>query len=266
MGVYLDKKARLFVVLGGIFIANALLAEVIGVKVFSLEGTLGVSEVQWRLFGQQLSGFNLTAGVLLWPVVFLGTDIINEYYGKQGVKWISILAAGLILYAFGAIYFATGLVPSGFWLALHAQDSLGQPFDIDFAFNTLFKQGLGIIVGSLVAFLVGQWLDAVVFQRLRQWTGGRYAGLRATGSTLVSQLIDSFLVLWIAFYVFVPEDLRWSWGQLLAVSVINYIYKGAVAMLLTPLVHVSHRGIERYLGKDLAYAMANSAAQQRTVA
>src|SRR5215204_6923560 len=94
-----DKSTRLFLILGGFFIANAMIAEFIGVKIFSLEDTLGVHRANINLFGSPFS-FHLTAGVLLWPVVFVMTDIINEYYGKRGVRFLSYLAVGLISYAF----------------------------------------------------------------------------------------------------------------------------------------------------------------------
>ncbi len=90
------KPTRLFIILGGFFIANALIAEIIGVKIFSLEKTLGFAPLHIHLFGNDLS-VNLTAGVLLWPVVFIMTDIINEYYGMRGVKFLSWLTAGLSL-------------------------------------------------------------------------------------------------------------------------------------------------------------------------
>ena len=77
-----NKSTRLFIILGGFFIANALIAEVIGVKIFSLEDTLGIRRANISLFGSPFS-FHLTAGVLLWPVVFIMTDIINEYYGQK---------------------------------------------------------------------------------------------------------------------------------------------------------------------------------------
>jgi queuosine precursor transporter len=106
-----DKSARLFLILGSFFIANAILAEFIGVKIFSLERTLGLIPVSINLFAIQDLSFNLSAGVLLWPVVFIMTDIINEYYGRRGVKFLSFTAAGLIIYAFIMVYFAMGLTP-----------------------------------------------------------------------------------------------------------------------------------------------------------
>src|SRR4026208_1098292 len=105
------KPTRLFIILGGVFIANALIAEIIGVKIFSLEKTLGFEPMHVRILGNDLS-INLTAGVLLWPVVFIMTDIINEYYGRKGVKFLSFLTVGLITYAFIMFSGAINLKPS----------------------------------------------------------------------------------------------------------------------------------------------------------
>ena len=237
-------------VLTGIFLTNAILAEMIGVKIFSAEGTIGVPPANIKLLGGLVLDFNLTAGAVIWPVVFITTDIINEYFGKKGVRQISFLAAGLIAYAFLVIWLVTKLAPADFWLNVNASDPDGNPFNINYAFNVLFTQGMGIIVGSLTAFLIGQILDVYVFQSLRKITGEKKIWLRATGSTLVSQLIDSFVVLGIAFYVFAPASTRWSLDQLFSVGLINYIYKFAVAILLTPVIYLGHYLIDSYLGKD----------------
>ena len=237
-------------VLTGISLTNAILAEMIGVKIFSAEGTIGVPPANIKLLGGLVLDFNLTAGAVIWPVVFITTDIINEYFGKKGVRQISFLAAGLIAYAFLVIWLVTKLAPADFWLNVNASDPDGNPFNINYAFNVLFTQGMGIIVGSLTAFLIGQILDVYVFQSLRKITGEKKIWLRATGSTLVSQLIDSFVVLGIAFYVFAPASTRWSLDQLFSVGLINYIYKFAVAILLTPVIYLGHYLIDSYLGED----------------
>ena len=105
------RATRLLIILGGFFIANALIAEFIGIKIFSLEETLGFHPANIPVFGFDLS-FNLTAGVLLWPVVFVMTDIINEYYGIRGVRLLSFLAAGLIAYAYLMVYLGIRLTPA----------------------------------------------------------------------------------------------------------------------------------------------------------
>ncbi|MBB6612109.1 queuosine precursor transporter [Pontibacter sp. Tf4] len=252
----LEKKhTNLFLVLSGIFISNALLAELIGVKIFSGEALFGLPGAQLNILGSKLD-FNLTAGVIIWPVVFVTTDIINEYFGKQGVKKVSILTVILILYAFLVITIVTGLPPAQFWLDINSTDPKGNPFNIDYAFSSIYRQGLGIIIGSVAAFLVSQLLDASVFHWLRKYTGHKKIWLRATGSTLVSQLIDSLVVLFIAFFVFG----NWTLEQVLSVAAINYIYKFCVAILLTPVLYVAHFLIDGYLGKRQADDLIEEAA------
>jgi uncharacterized integral membrane protein (TIGR00697 family) len=255
-----SRKTNLFVILGAIFLTNAILAEIIGVKIFSGERTLGFEPVQWTFFGEFVLDFNLTAGAVIWPVVFITTDLINEYFGKKGVRKISFLTAGLITYVFVVISLVTALAPADFWMQVNASMPDGSPFDINYAFNTIFRQGLGIIVGSLTAFLLGQLIDVYVFQKLRAVTGPKMIWLRATGSTLVSQFIDSFVVLGIAFYVFG----NWSISQIVAVGLINYVYKFTVALALTPLLYLAHGLIDRYLGKDLAEKMTEEAGEDRS--
>lgn len=106
-----DRASRLFVVLAAFFAANALMAEFIGVKIFALEDTFGLHPLNWHLYGQSGS-LSFTAGVLLWPVVFIFTDIINEYFGRRGVRLVSYLTAGLIAYAFLFAYVAISLSPA----------------------------------------------------------------------------------------------------------------------------------------------------------
>ena len=86
-----NKASRLFMILGGFFVANALIAEFIGIKIFSLEHTIGIDQLNWDIVGGNLLSMDLTTGVLLWPIVFIMTDIINEYYGPKGVKFLSYI-------------------------------------------------------------------------------------------------------------------------------------------------------------------------------
>jgi len=253
-----NKKTNLYIVLSGIFLTNALMAELIGVKIFSLENTIGTEPARISLLGDFVLDFNLTAGAVIWPVVFITTDIINEYFGKKGVKKISFLTAGFIAYVFVVIYLVTLLAPAGFWLEVNETDNEGNYFNINYAFSLIFRQGLGIIVGSLVAFLIGQLLDVYIFQKLRRITGAKNIWLRATGSTLVSQFIDSFVVLLLAFYVFG----NWTLTQVLSVGIINYIYKFVVAVVLTPLLYVAHYIIDRYLGQETSEFMTEEASRE----
>lgn len=255
-----QKKTYLFLVLGGIFITNAVVAELIGVKIFSGEASLGLQPARIRVFQDFVLDFNLTAGAIIWPIVFITTDIINEYFGKEGVKRISYFTAILIIYVFIVIALVTHLPPAAFWLNINSTDPNGNPFNINFAYSQIFRQGLGIIIGSLTAFLIGQLLDVFVFQKLRKITGEKMIWLRATGSTLVSQLVDSFVVLFIAFYLFANPP--WTLKQVIAVGIINYIYKFVVAIVLTPLLYVAHSIIDKYLGKEEAHILAEESAQK----
>ena len=118
---------------------------------------------------------------------------------------------------------------------------------------------MGIIIGSLTAFLAGQIIDVVAFQWLRKFTGSKNLWLRATGSTLISQFIDSFVVLFIAFYFF--GNPKWSFNQVISVGIINYIYKFSIAVLLTPTLYIVHYLIDSYLGKYTANEMIEEASK-----
>jgi uncharacterized integral membrane protein (TIGR00697 family) len=244
-----SKKQHLYIILCAFFLTNALIAEMIGTKLFSLEATLGLTPANIQLFEDLPLSFNMTAGVVLWPFVFILTDILNEYFGKEGVKKISYITAGLIAYAFLMIWIAINLSPSDFWININSKDGTGNTFNIDYAFSAILGQGLNIIVGSLVAFLVGQILDAYLFEVIKKKTGDKYLWLRSTGSTFISQLVDSFVVLFIAFYFMPSADKKWSLTLVFSVGLINYIYKLVMAILLTPLIYIAHYIIDKYLAK-----------------
>ncbi len=247
------RAQRMFVVLAGFFIANAIIAEFIGVKIFALEDTLGVSPFEWKLFGQSGS-LSFTAGTLLWPIVFVMTDVINEFYGRRGVRFLSWFVVGLIVYSFVFAYAAIALAPASWWIGVASGD--GVP-DLQAAFAYVFGQGLWTIAGSVTAFLIGQLVDVRVFQSIRRRTGERHIWLRATASTFVSQFIDSFVVLYIAF-VIGPQ--QWSTDLWLAVGSVNYAYKVVAAIALIPLIHVLRRAIDAWLGRELADALKREAA------
>lgn len=248
-----DKATRLFIVLSGFFVTNALLAEFIGVKIFALEDTLGIAPMQWQLFGQTGS-LNFTAGVLLWPFVFILTDVINEFFGVRGVRFISWLTVGLIIYGFAFAFVAIELAPASWWVDVAKDQGVA---NYQNAYAAVFGQGLWTISGSIIAFLIGQLIDVQVFHRIRHFTGERFVWLRATGSTAISQLIDSFVVLYIAF-VIGPQ--AWPTSLWLAVGSVNYIYKMLAAIALIPLIYLMRRAIHGYLGQTRAEQLRLAAA------
>ncbi|MBI5858617.1 MAG: queuosine precursor transporter [Sphingobacteriales bacterium] len=254
-----NKPTRLFIILAGIFTVNALIAEFIGVKIFSLESTLGLKPAEIHLFGGVYS-FNLTCGVILWPVVFVMTDIINEYYGVKGVRFLSWMTIILIAFGFLMVFGAIKTEPNAWWVT--SKQSAGID-NMSTAFNGIYGQGMGIIIASMTAFLIAQLVDVFVFHRIKKVTGEKKIWLRATGSTVISQLIDSFVVLIIAFYIY-PKLVKgqgdpWPFDQLIAICIVNYIYKFFVALLLTPVIYLVHGWIERYLGHEQAAAMKAAA-------
>ena len=240
-----DRATRLFIALAAFFCVNAVLAEFIGVKIFALEDTLGISPFEWDLFGQKGS-LSFTAGTLLWPMVFIFTDVINEFFGRRGVRMISWIAVMLIVYGFAFAFAAISLAPASWWVG--AATAQGVP-DYQAAFAAVFGQGMWTIGGSVIAFMVGQLIDVSVFHRIRRRTGERHVWLRATGSTAVSQLVDSFVVLYIAF-VIGPQ--HWSIPLFLAVSTVNHAYKMLAAIVLIPLIYALRRAITSYLGEARA--------------
>lgn len=250
------KESRLLLVLGAFFVANAILSEFIGVKIFSVEETLGFKKFDINLFGVPNLSFNMSAGVLTWPIIFIMTDIINEYFGVKQVRFLSILTSVLIGFAFLVVWLAMKLQPADFWVM---QKMNGQDVNMISAFDAIFGQGMWIIVGSITAFLIGQMVDVLVFHRIKRFTGDKALWLRATGSTIFSQLIDSFVVIFIAFYL--NPAYNWSWQMVAAIGLVGYTYKFVIALLMTPILYLVHGIIDQYLGKDLAYRMTKLASR-----
>ncbi|MBI4716241.1 MAG: queuosine precursor transporter [Planctomycetes bacterium] len=220
------RKELVFFILGGFFLTNAILGELTGGKLFAMPAV----DWGWLKFGSVV----LSIGVIPWPVVFITTDLVNEYYGRAGVRKLTWLTVAMIVYAF-VVLFAAMQVPS-------AKES---PVSAE-VFRTVFGQSTWIIVGSLAAFLIAQLLDVVVFLSLKQWTGARMLWLRATGSTVFSQLVDTFVVGYIGFVV--PGKLVFS--DFLRLATGNYLYKVLIAVLITPVIYVVHGSIDRYLERD----------------
>lgn len=221
-----NRKDLVYLTLAGLFVSNALLGEILGGKLF------------------QVGPYVMSMGVIPWPIVFLTTDLINEYFGRDGVKRLTFLTVGLILYAF-VVIFAAMQVP-----AARISPVQDEPFRI------VFGQSLWIIVGSIIAFSISQMVDVIIFWIFRRKTHGRHLWLRATGSTAVSQLIDTFVILGIAFWLPGKISGRDFWG----LSLTNYSYKFVIAIGLTPFIYGIHTLVDRFLGKSEAHELIESAA------
>lgn len=212
--MFQNKKDIVYVILAGIFITNAVVAELIGGKLITV-------------FGVPMS-----VGILPWPIVFVTTDLINEYFGEKGVRKLSLITASLIAYTFVVLF-----------VAMRIPAMQGDNLVTDDQFNGVFGQSMWIIVGSITAFMVSQLIDVSIFHFVKNRTGGKMIWLRSTGSTLISQLFDSFIVLGIAF---------WMTGKMtteifIASALTGYFVKMIIAIVLTPLIYLGHSIIEKYI-------------------
>lgn len=226
-----SRKNLVFLLLAGIFITNAIVAELIGGKII------------------MLGPFVMSIGIIPWPVVFITTDLINEYYGKKGVRRLSLITAGLIAYAFVILFFS---------MRVPAADYPNISTVSDEQFQAVFGQSMWIIAGSITAFLTSQLVDVFVFWFFRHKTGGKMLWLRATGSTVISQLIDTFLVTGIAFLL--PG--KWTMEVWLNAALTGYVCKLIIAVALTPLIYLGHSAIDKYLGKEESESIIEETAKE----
>ncbi len=211
------RKDIIYVVLAGIFITNALVAELIGGKLIYIGNNV------------------MSLGILPWPIVFITTDLINEYFGEMGVKKLSFITAGLIAYTFILLL-----------IGLHIPAVKGVGLITDDQFKAVFGQSMWIIVGSITAFLVSQLIDVTLFHFFKNRTGKKMLWLRSTGSTVISQLFDSFIVLGIAFWL--PKKINTQ--TFISSALTGYSVKLLIAIGLTPLIYLGHNFIDNYLRKE----------------
>jgi uncharacterized integral membrane protein (TIGR00697 family) len=214
--MFQSRKGIVYVVLAGIFITNAIVAELIGGKLIDVGPAV------------------MSIGILPWPVVFVTTDLINEYFGEKGVRKLSVITACLIAYTFIVLFFAMQIPSSEVSTISTSQ------------FDAVFGQSQLIIVGSITAFLVSQLIDVSIFHFFKRRTGERKIWLRSTGSTVISQLFDSFIVLGIAFWL--PGIMDTKTFFLSAMT--GYSVKLAIAVMMTPMIYLGHNIIEKYIAKD----------------
>jgi uncharacterized integral membrane protein (TIGR00697 family) len=225
-----ERRQWLFIVLAGMFITSAVTAELISNKLIDIP-------LSFTFLGTDVGPFTTIVGVLPWPVVFLLTDLMNEFYGQKAVRRLSWITSGLILYCFLIVSMA---------MTIPAKEIPGSTLATDAEFTKVFGQAQMVIVGSIAAFLLSQLIDVFVFHWVKERTGNRFIWLRSTGSTLISQLIDSYVVLYIGFVL--PGNL--SFSDFMTIAPTNYVLKIFIAIGLTPLIYLGHYLVRRYLSKD----------------
>lgn len=233
----LSRPQKLFVVCTAIFITALVIAEATASKFFTafeLPFTL-------TIFGVDFDAVVMTAGVIAFPITFIITDLLNEYYGKAGIRFVTFVGMVMIVFEFALLQ-----------IAMEVPTASISPVPEE-AFNTVFGATGRVILGSLTAYLIGQLTDITLFHWLRRLTQGRMLWLRATGSTFGSQFLDTFIVLTIAF----AGQLRFQ--EILAITLFNYSYKFIIAVIITPIIYLAHWVMDRYLGHDTAEAMIERA-------
>jgi uncharacterized integral membrane protein (TIGR00697 family) len=246
-----DRRQALLLTLCALFVGFFVTAELLGAKLwrFTLFGVtpkrLGLSES---------AEFVATTGILAFPLTFVLTDIINEYFGRRIVRQFTWLAIGVNLILQLVVQAAIRVPAISFTPGL-SDDA------VQSAYQIALGQTWSIVAASLIAFALGQFLDIAVFSWLRRRTGGRMLWLRSQGSTLVSQLVDTFVVITLAF-VAIPAlfgGTPWKLRTAIDVSVTNYVYKFAIAVGTTPILYFVHAAVDRWLGHDLAEQLAHQA-------
>ncbi|WP_373531137.1 queuosine precursor transporter [Vampirovibrio sp.] len=205
-----DRSQKIFVWLTAIFVISLFIADEVGAMLFSFRVPFLKDPVL------------LSAGIIPFPVTFILTDLLNEFYGKQGARFVTWVGFGMCLLAY--IYLTVGSL-----LPIDAATFIPKP-----VFMTIYTQYTGMFLASLLAYLIGQMLDIQIFHAIRSVTKHRFIWLRATGSTVVSQLFDSLIVTFIAF-----------WGQMqasemLRLAIGNYSWKFLIAIGITPLLYLGH--------------------------
>ena len=233
----LSRPQKLYVVCAGVFITALVVAEATAGKFF----TAFALPFPIRILGQTFEEVIMTAGVLAFPVTFICTDLVNEYFGRPGIRYLTLVGMAMVVFEFLILQ-----------VAMATPTAAISPIS-DEAFRSVFGTTGRVIFGSLTAYLVGQLVDITLFHWLRRRTQGRHLWLRATGSTLGSQFLDTLIVLTVAFAG------KLQAGDILAITLFNYSYKLLIAVGITPLIYAAHWAMDRYLGDETAEALIERA-------
>ncbi len=233
----MNIQQRLYLWLTALFVSSLLIADIVGIKLFRIP--LGF-EVTLPWIGK-ISAIEHTCGMITFPVTFLLTDLINEYYGKRGARQVTYIGFAMAAFVFVIINAAL------------AMPRLDAPFNVnEDHFQSIFASSRIMYVASLSAYLVGQLSDIAIFGFLKRLTGGRAIWLRATGSTLISQMLDSFVVSYLAFSlgrtVFPSDTPPATFPEVLKIAATGYLLKFVLAVAITPIIYASHGVLHRWFG------------------
>ena len=203
----MNFKSRLYLILAGIFIASLVSSNLIFQKFFT-----------WTPFG--LYTFEISVGILPYPITFLVTDLLSELYGKK--KANQVVIAGLV-----ASVFVMGII----LLANALPQKDGSPVDSE-TFNRVFGLYGPAVFASMVAYLTAQFIDIRMFHFWKRLTKGKHLWLRNNASTIISQLVDTASVLFLLCLVGV-----FSWHEFFPLFKMGFIFKVLVALFDTPVIY-----------------------------
>ena len=212
----LDARQKLFAVLVALFVTSLIVGDLIGGKLYDL--------------GIDIAGLPLgiSVGMIPFPIVFLLTDLINEFYGKKAARFVTLVGFAMAWITIIILQLAV-MVP---WPASGFQAS----------YDTIFAGSQKILFASTIAYLTAQLIDIAIFHFVKRRLGDRFLWLRATGSTAVSQLVDTFVI---GFIVWSSTK---SVPEIFGIVITSYLTKLAVAIGATPLIYAGHALVERGLG------------------
>ncbi len=226
----MSVQQRLYVWLTAFSVACLLIADIVGIKLFHIP-------LPFKLFGYD--AIEHTCGMLTFPVTFLLTDLINEYYGAKGARRVTYIGLAMAAFVFVIMNLAQ-------WMPY-----LDAPFNIkQESFDAVFGSAKLMYVASMAAYLVGQLADIAVFKALKRATGGKLLWLRATGSTVISQFLDSFVVSYIAFGIgkTMTGQTGATFPEVLKIAATGYTLKFVLAVCITPLIYLGRGILHRWFG------------------
>jgi uncharacterized integral membrane protein (TIGR00697 family) len=224
---------KVYLWLATIFIASLLIADIVGIKLFRIP-------LPFSVFG--FDAIEHTCGMLTFPITFLLTDLVNEYFGPKAARRLTFMGLAAATFVFIIMNIA------------QAMPYLEAPFNVrKEEFDAIFGSAKVMYVASLTAYLVGQLSDIALFGFLKRLTRNRYVWLRATGSTVISQFIDSFIVSYLAFSlgreIFAdPANPPAPVSAIPGIAVTGYLLKFVLAIAITPLIYLCRWLVQRYFG------------------
>jgi uncharacterized integral membrane protein (TIGR00697 family) len=217
----LDTRGKLFVFLAALFVTSLVVGDLIGGKLMGVP-FFGTTQI-------------LSAGFLPFPITFLLTDLLNEFYGKSAARTVTFVGLAMAVFTLVVLMLAVAAP----WHPVTQGETWGGLTPK--TYDAVFASGQRILVASMVAYVFAQLLDIAVFHRLKKLTNGRFLWLRATGSTVISQLLDTIVIQYLVW----NESL--DVAKLSSLIIGSWLGKLIIAVALTPLIYAGHALLIRVL-------------------